>query len=668
MSDRRTCANAIRALAMDAVEHAHSGHPGAPLGMADIAQVLFNDFLIHNPANPAWPNRDRFVLSNGHGSMLLYAVLHLTGYDLGIEDIKRFRQLGSRTPGHPEYGVTPGVESTSGPLGQGIAAAVGMALAESMLAARYNRADHAIIDHYTYVFMGDGCMMEGLSHEACSLAGTMRLGKLVALYDDNGISIDGLVDGWFTDNTPGRFEAYGWHVVRGVDGHDPQAVKKALQEARAVTDRPSLVCCKTVIGHGAPSVCGTAKCHGAPLGEQEIASAREAMGWPHPPFAIPEDVASAWDARLRGAKAEEVWNKAFAAYEAAYPDLALEFNRRMAGTLPQDFHTVAQAFITATDGAGESLATRKASQRAIEGYAPYLPELVGGSADLAGSNLTRWSGAKTVTAVDPGGNYVNFGVREFAMAAMMNGMALHGGFIPYGGTFLVFSDYCRNAIRMAALQRLRAVYVFTHDSIGVGEDGPTHQPIEHVASLRLIPNLRVWRPCDAVESAVAWKAALERGDGPSALIFSRQTLPHQQRDGRTLAAIARGGYVLADFGPSPQAIIMATGSEVGVAMDAARVLHGEGIAVRVVSMPCLEAFEAQDAIYMNSVLPPDITARVAVEAGSTAGWGRYVGLAGRVVGLDRFGESAPGKVLFDHFGITPSGVADAVRATLRARG
>ncbi|MFW5722155.1 MAG: transketolase, partial [Desulfohalobiaceae bacterium] len=625
MATRKMLANAVRALSMDAIQRANSGHPGAPLGMADIAEVLWNDFLKHNPANPSWPDRDRFVFSNGHGSMLLYSLLHLSGYDLSIDDIKNFRQLHSKTPGHPEHGVTPGVESTSGPLGQGVAAAVGMAVAEKVLSARFNREGHAIVDHYTYVFMGDGCMMEGISHECCSLAGTLGLGKLISVYDDNEISIDGCVEGWFQDDTPKRFEAYGWHVVRNVDGHDPEAVRRSLAEARAVTDRPSLICCKTVIGQGAPNVCGTEKCHGAPLGEEEISCARDHLGWSHGPFEIPDAVYAAWDARPAGAKAEAMWNERMAAYETDHPELAAEFRRRMAGALPDGFSTAAGGFVRKVQEGHENLATRKASQKSLEGFGPLLPELIGGSADLAGSNLTRWSGSRTVFGDTWDGNYINFGVREFAMAAMMNGLALHGGFIPYGGTFLVFADYARNAIRMAAMMGIRTIYVLTHDSIGVGEDGPTHQPVEHVASLRLIPNLHVWRPCDAVESAAAWKAAIERSDGPSALVFSRQTLKHNDRDAEALAGIARGGYVLRDCPGEPQAIIMATGSEVGLAVDAADALLARGHQVRVVSLPCLELFEAQDSDYRNSVLPPEVTARVAVEAGSPDLWHKYVG-------------------------------------------
>ncbi len=669
MSTRRhhaNAANAIRALAMDAIQAANSGHPGAPLGMADIAEVLWNDFLIHSPTNPQWHNRDRFVFSNGHGSMLLYALLHLSGYDLPMDEIKRFRQLHSKTPGHPEYGVTPGVESTSGPLGQGIASAVGMALAERVLAAQFNRPGHEIVDHHTYVFMGDGCLMEGVSHEACSLAGSLGLGKLVAYYDDNGISIDGCVDGWFTDDTPGRFRAYGWHVVAGVDGHDAEAVRAATEAALAETGKPSLICCKTVIGQGAPGVCGTAKCHGAPLGHDEIACAREHMDWPFPEFHIPQDVYAAWNAQEKGATQEAAWQKRFNRYAEAYPELASEYLRRMAGELPSDFQDVANAFLTSVDEAGENLATRKASQKSLEGYGPHLPECFGGSADLAGSNLTRWSGSQTAFGDDFSGNYLNYGVREFAMAVMMNGLALHGGFIPYGGTFLVFADYARNAMRMACLMGLRAVYVLTHDSIGVGEDGPTHQPVEHVASLRGMPGMHVWRPCDAVETAAAWRAGIERADGPTSLILSRQTLPHQIRTGAMLQDIRRGGYVLKDCDGVPEAILLATGSEVGLAMQAAEALAQKGMRVRVVSMPSMEIFEQQDAAYKEQVLPDAVDARVAVEAGSSEPWFRYVGRRGAVLGMDRFGESAPGGQLFEYFGFTAENLVALVEATVVA--
>jgi len=666
MPTRKELANAIRALAMDAVQKANSGHPGAPLGMADFTEVLYNDFVKHNPANPAWPDRDRVVLSNGHASMLLYAVLHLTGYDLSIEDIKNFRQLGARTPGHPELGQTPGVETTSGPLGQGIACAVGLALAERTLAARFNRPGFPVVDHTTWVLLGDGCLMEGVSHEACSLAGTQKLGKLIALYDDNGISIDGCVDGWFRDDTPARFTAYGWHVVAGVDGHDPAAVQKAIAEAKAETGKPSLVCLKTVIGFGAPGVCGTSKCHGSPLGEEQIACARKELGWDYPPFSVPAEIYAGWDARPKGAAAEGAWSDLFAAYSTVHPELAAEFRRRVSGELPTGF-AAASADLTTAMAKADPMATRKASGTCLAALGPGLPELVGGSADLAGSNLTKRPDSVVIEAATPDGNYLNYGVREFAMGCLMNGLALHGGFIPYGGTFLVFADYMRSAMRMAALMGLKVAYVLTHDSIGVGEDGPTHQPIEHTASLRLIPNLSVWRPADAAETAAAWTAALTREEGPTALILSRQTLPPQPRDAAATADMARGGYVLADCVGEPQAILLATGSEVALAMDAAKLLAGQGIPMRVVSLPCLDLFLAQPAEYRDAVLPPAVTARVAVEAGVTAGWWRLVGSGGAVVGLDRFGESAPGKVLFAHFGFTPEAVAQAVLDTLGSR-
>ncbi len=661
MPDRRELANAIRALSMDAVQKAKSGHPGAPMGMADIAEVLWNDFLKHNPNNPQWWDRDRFVLSNGHGSMLIYSLLHLSGYDLGMEDIKNFRQLHSKTPGHPEYGYTPGVETTTGPLGQGITNAVGMALAEKVLAAQFNRDGHHVIDHYTYVFLGDGCLMEGVSHEACSLAGTLGLGKLIAFWDDNGISIDGHVDGWFTDDTPARFEAYGWHVVRNVDGHDPEAIAKAIREARSVNDKPSLICCKTVIGYGAPNLCGSHDCHGAPLGEDEVAATRENLGWKYPPFEIPDEIYAGWDAREKGAKAEAAWNEKFAAYKAAHPDLAAELERRMKGEFPADWAEKARGVIAEMAARNDKMATRKASQAAINAYAPLLPEMLGGSADLTGSNNTDWKGSVSITNTVADGNYIHYGVREFGMAAMMNGMALHGGFIPYGGTFLVFSDYARNALRMSALMKLRTIYVFTHDSIGLGEDGPTHQPVEHVASLRLMPNMSLWRPCDLVETAVAWKAALERSDGPTSLVLTRQNLEPQSRTEAQVADIARGGYVLRDCEGTPELILIATGSEVALAVGAAEVLAGEGRKVRVVSMPSTDVFDAQDAAYRDQVLPPAVTARVAVEAGVTDFWRKYVGLDGRVVGIDRFGESAPASDLFKHFGFTVDNVVKVAK-------
>ena len=663
---RRTLANAVRALAMDAVQQANSGHPGAPMGMADIAEVLWNDFLKHNPANPKWVDRDRFVLSNGHASMLLYSLLHLTGYDLPLEQLKRFRQLHSQTPGHPEYGMTPGVETTTGPLGQGLANAVGMALAEKNLAARFNRPGHTIVDHYTYVFCGDGDLMEGVSHEACSLAGHLRLGKLIVFYDDNGISIDGHVRGWFTDDTAKRFEAYGWHVIADVDGHDPEAIRRATLAARAESERPTLICCKTTIGYGAPNKQGTEAVHGAPLGADEVAAARQTLGWHHPPFEVPPEIYRAWDARAKGAAAERAWNEKFAAYRKAHPELAKEFERRMRGELPAEWDARARAYVAAAGAQRDAVATRKASQQALNAYGPLLPELIGGSADLTESNLTLWKGASGVTPENAGGSYINYGVREFGMSAIINGLALHGGFIPYGGTFLVFSDYARNAVRLAALMKLRSIFVYTHDSIGLGEDGPTHQPIEHLASLRFIPNMTVWRPCDAAETAVAWKHAIERTGGPTSIVLTRQAVPAQLRDEGTLAAIARGGYVLADAadGP-PEAIIIATGSEVGPAMAARELLAARGRRVRVVSMPSTSVFDAQDADYRESVLPKAVTRRVAVEAGVSDYWRRYVGLEGRVIGIDRFGESAPGGVLMKEFGFTAEHIAAVVEELLR---
>ena len=661
MATRIDLANAIRALAMDAVQKANSGHPGMPMGMAEIAEVLWNHHLRHNPANPKWADRDRFVLSNGHGSMLLYALLHLTGYALPMEEIKRFRQLHSMTPGHPELGMTPGVETTTGPLGQGLSNAVGMALAEKLLAAQFNRPGHDIVDHHTYVFLGDGCLMEGISHEACSLAGTLGLGKLMAFYDDNGISIDGHVDGWFTDDTPKRFEAYGWHVVPRVDGHDVNAVEAAIEASRKVTDRPSLICCKTVIGKGSPNKAGSHESHGAALGEKEVAATRLNIGWNHPPFEIPADVYAGWDARAKGAAREAEWNARFAAYAKAFPQEAAEFTRRMAGELPQNWRQHADAVLGKVNEKAETIASRKASQNTIEALAPGLPELIGGSADLAGSNLTLWSGSKSVGKAG-GGNYINYGVREFGMSAIMNGLTLHGGLIPYGGTFLTFSDYSRNALRMAALMKIRTLFVFTHDSIGLGEDGPTHQSVEHASSLRLIPHMDVWRPGDSVESAVAWIAAIERRDGPACLLFSRQNLPFQVRDAARIEQIARGGYVLSDVA-NPKAIIIATGSEVSLAMGAQKLLADGGVAVRVVSMPSTNVFDRQDATYRESVLPKGIR-RVAVEAGVTDYWRKYVGLEGAVIGLDRFGESAPAGELFKFFGITAAAVAEAVKCLL----
>jgi transketolase len=654
---------AIRALAMDAVQQANSGHPGAPMGMAEIAEVLWRHHLRHNPANPKWADRDRFVLSNGHGSMLIYALLHLTGYDLPIEELKRFRQLHSKTPGHPEYGYAPGVETTTGPLGQGITNAVGMALAEKILAAEFNRPGHEIVNHNTYVFLGDGCLMEGISHEACSLAGTWGLGKLVAFYDDNNISIDGHVQGWFTDDTPKRFEAYGWQVIRDVQGHDPVAIEAAIQQAKADSSRPTLICCKTIIGAGAPNKQDSHDVHGAPLGAAEIEAARAHIGWTHAPFEIPADVYAAWDARTKGASLEAQWNATFAAYRAAHPKLAAEFERRMAGELPADWDAHVAAVLAKVTDKAETIATRKASQNSIEAYAPKLPELLGGSADLAGSNLTLWSGAKGVSKTS-GGNYVYYGVREFGMAAIANGVALHGGLIPYTATFLMFSEYARNALRMAALMKVRQIFVFTHDSIGLGEDGPTHQPVEQTATLRLIPNMDVWRPSDTTESAVAWASAIERKDGPTSMCFSRQNLPFQTRTAEQVAAIRKGGYVLADAaGGTPQAVILATGSEVALAMAAQKTLAEQGVAVRVVSMPSTNIFDRQDAAYKASVLPAGLP-RVAVEAGCTDGWYKYVGLEGRVIGIDRFGESAPAGELFKYFGITADAVVQAVKAVL----
>ncbi|BAO45485.1 transketolase [Thiolapillus brandeum] len=664
MSSRKDLANAIRALSMDAVQKANSGHPGAPMGMADIAEVLWNGHMKHNPSNPGWADRDRFVLSNGHGSMLIYSLLHLTGYDLSIDDLKAFRKLHSKTPGHPEYGYTPGVETTTGPLGQGITNAVGMALAERTLAAQFNREGHHIVDHNTYVFLGDGCMMEGISHEACSLAGVWGLGKLIAFWDDNGISIDGHTEGWFADDTPKRFEAYGWQVIRDVDGHDAEAIDKAIHEAKSVNNKPTLICCKTVIGYGAPNLCGSHDCHGAPLGDDEIQATRDNLGWPYAPFEIPDEIYAGWDAREKGKAAEDAWAEKFAAYKAAYPELAAEFERRMNGDLPDNWQQVADDYIKATDEAAASPATRQASQKAITAYAAALPEFLGGSADLTPSNLTSWPDAKTITDTVADGNYISYGVREFGMSAIMNGVTLHGGFIPFGGTFLMFSEYARNALRMAALMGIRSLFVYTHDSIGLGEDGPTHQPIEQISTLRLIPNMSTWRPCDAVETAVAWKCAIEKKDGPSCLIFSRQGLPHQVRSDDQLSLIAHGGYILEDCDGTPDAIIIATGSEVALAMDAAKQLTEEGKKIRVVSMPCTEVFDAQDEEYKESVLPPGVTARVAVEAGVTDFWYKYVGNTGRVIGIDRFGESAPANELFPHFGFTVDHVVGAVKGVM----
>ena len=666
MTSRVELANALRALAMDAVQKANSGHPGMPMGMAEIAEVLWNHHLRHNPANPAWPNRDRFVLSNGHGSMLLYALLHLTGYDLPMAEIKRFRQLHSRTPGHPEFGVTPGVETTTGPLGQGLANAVGMAIAERVLAAEFNREGYDIVDHHTYVFAGDGCLMEGISHEACALAGTLGLSKLIVIYDDNGISIDsekGSMKQWFTDDVPRRFEAYGWHVIANVDGHDFDAIDAAIGKARAQTARPTLICCKTVIAKGSPKKANTGAAHGAPLGIEEIAATRANLGWNHPPFEIPQAVYDDWNAKSRGAGLEAQWNEKFAAYAQAHPQLAAEFKRRMAGELPAAWGAHCESFLAQVNEKAETIATRKASQNAIEALAPVLPELIGGSADLASSNLTLWSGSRPV-GKSGGGNYIFFGVREFGMAGIVNGLSLHGGLIPYGATFLVFSDYARSALRMAALMKVRGIFVFTHDSIGLGEDGPTHQPVEHAATLRLIPNMDVWRPCDSLESAVAWMAAVERRDGPTSLLFSRQNLPFQKRGAGQIAAVRRGAYVLSEArGGKPAAVIIATGSEVALALEAQKMLEADAIAVRVVSMPSTTVFDRQDAAYRESVLPRGVP-RVAVEAGVSDYWRKYVGLEGAVVGIDRFGESAPAAELFRFFGFTAEKVAAAVKNVL----
>ena len=663
MSSRKELANAIRALSMDAVQKAKSGHPGAPMGMADIAEVLWRDFLNHNPQNPAWADRDRFVLSNGHGSMLIYSLLHLSGYDLPIEELKNFRQLHSKTPGHPEVGYTVGVETTTGPLGQGVANAVGMAIAERTMAAQFNRAGHDIVDHFTYVFMGDGCMMEGISHEVCSLAGTLKLGKLVAFYDDNGISIDGHVEGWFTDDTAKRFEAYGWHVVRGVDGHDADAIKRAVEEAKAVSDKPSLLMCKTIIGFGSPNKAGTHDSHGAPLGDAEIALTREQLGWKHAPFEIPQDIYAQWDAREAGQAKEASWNEKFAAYAKAFPEQAAEFTRRMKGDMPAEFAAKAQEFIASLQANPAKIASRKASQNAIEAFGHLLPEFLGGSADLAPSNLTIWSGSKAINE-DKAGNYIHYGVHEFGMTAIANGIALHGGFLPYTSTFLMFVEYARNAVRMAALMKQRQVMVYTHDSIGLGEDGPTHQPVEQLAALRVTPNMSTWRPCDQVESAVAWKYAVERHDGPTALIFSRQNLAQQDRTGQQLADIARGAYILKDCAGQPELILIATGSEVELAVAAWDQLSAEGIKARVVSMPSTDAFDKQDAAYREAVLPKAVAARVAIEASIADYWYKYVGLNGAVVGMTTFGESAPAELLFEEFGFTVENVVKQAKAIL----
>ncbi|ODP99391.1 transketolase [Salinivibrio sp. SS3] len=662
--ERKMLANAIRALAMDGVQKAKSGHPGAPMGMADIAEVLWRDHMNHNPQNPDWANRDRFVLSNGHGSMLIYSLLHLTGYGVSIDDLKQFRQLHSNTPGHPEYGYAPGIETTTGPLGQGITNAVGMAVAEKSLAAQFNRDGHDIVDHHTYAFLGDGCLMEGISHEACSLAGTLGLGKLIAFWDDNGISIDGHVEGWFSDDTAKRFESYGWHVIPAVDGHDSAAIQAAIEAAKAETGKPTLICTKTTIGYGSPNKAGSHDCHGAPLGDDEVQAAREFLGWEHGPFEIPQDIYAQWDAKEAGAAKEAAWNEKFAAYQAQYPELAAEFTRRMKGELPSNWDSETQKLIKDLQANPAKIASRKASQNVLEAFGKLLPELLGGSADLAPSNLTMWSGSKAISADDASGNYLHYGVREFGMTAIINGIALHGGFVPYGATFLIFMEYARNAMRMAALMKVQNIQVYTHDSIGLGEDGPTHQPVEQMATLRQTPNMSMWRPCDQVESAVAWKAAVERKDGPSALVFSRQGLAQQERDEAQLANIAKGGYILKDAAGKPDLILIATGSEVELAMESAAKLSEAGKQVRVVSMPSTDLFDKQDAAYRESVLPSDVTARIAIEAGVADYWYKYVGLDGRVVGMTTFGESAPADELFKMFGFTVENVVNTAEELL----
>ncbi|WP_421183834.1 transketolase [Aeromonas dhakensis] len=656
MPSRKELANAIRALSMDAVQKANSGHPGAPMGMADIAEVLWRSHLKHNPNNPKWADRDRFILSNGHGSMLLYSLLHLSGYDLSIDDLKNFRQLHSRTPGHPEYGYAPGVETTTGPLGQGITNAVGMAIAEKAMAEQFNQPGHDIVDHYTYAFMGDGCLMEGISHEACSLAGTLQLGKLIAFWDDNGISIDGHVEGWFTDDTVKRFEAYGWHVIPAVDGHSPEAINAAIEAAKAETGKPTLICCRTIIGYGSPNKSGSHDCHGSPLGNDEIAAARAFLKWDHAPFVIPADIAAEWNGQEKGAKLESDWAAKFAAYEAAHPALAAEFKRRTAGDLPANWAADSAKIIENLQANPAKIATRKASQNALEAFGKLLPEFMGGSADLAPSNLTMWSGSKSLTNDDASGNYIHYGVREFGMSAIMNGIALHGGFIPYGATFLMFMEYARNALRMAALMKQRSIFVYTHDSIGLGEDGPTHQPVEQIASLRLTPNMSTWRPCDQVESAIAWKHAIERTDGPTSLIFSRQNLAQMDRTAQQLADTAKGGYVLKDCAGTPELILIATGSEVELAVAAYEQLTAKGRAVRVVSLPSTDVFDAQSAEYKESVLPSSVTKRVAIEAGIADYWYKYVGFGGKIIGMTTFGESAPAELLFKEFGFTVENV------------
>ncbi len=661
--DRKYLANAIRALSMDGVQQANSGHPGAPMGMADIAEVLWRSHLNHNPSNPEWADRDRFVLSNGHGSMLIYSLLHLSGYELSIDDLKNFRQLHSKTPGHPEYGYAPGIETTTGPLGQGITNAVGMAMAEKALAAQFNKEGHDIVDHFTYVFMGDGCLMEGISHEACSLAGTLGLGKLIAFWDDNGISIDGHVEGWFSDDTPKRFEAYGWHVIPAVDGHDSEAINAAIEAAKA-DPRPTLICTKTIIGFGSPNKSGSHDCHGAPLGAEEIAATRKELGWEHGPFEIPQEVYAEWSAKETGAAKEAAWNEKFAAYEAAYPELAAEFKRRVNGDLPKEWEEKASQIIADLQANPANIASRKASQNALEAFGALLPEFMGGSADLAPSNLTMWSGSKSLEANDFSGNYIHYGVREFGMTAIMNGIALHGGFVPYGATFLMFMEYARNAMRMAALMKIQNIQVYTHDSIGLGEDGPTHQPVEQIASLRLTPNMNTWRPCDQVESAVAWKLAIERKDAPTALIFSRQNLAQQPRSAEQVADIAKGGYILKDSDGKPELILIATGSEVELAVKAAEQLTAEGKKVRVVSMPSTDAFDKQDAAYREAALPSDVTARIAIEAGIADFWYKYVGFDGRIIGMTTFGESAPADQLFEMFGFTVENVVNTAKELL----
>ncbi|MCD9477292.1 transketolase [Photobacterium phosphoreum] len=661
---RKELANAIRALSMDGVQQANSGHPGAPMGMADIAEVLWRGHLNHNPRNPNWVDRDRFILSNGHGSMLIYSLLHLTGYDLSIDDLKNFRQLHSKTPGHPEYGYAPGIETTTGPLGQGITNAVGMALAEKSMAEQFNQQGHDIVDHYTYAFMGDGCMMEGISHEACSLAGTLGLGKLITFWDDNGISIDGEVEGWFSDDTAKRFEAYGWHVISMVDGHDADAIHAAIEAAKAQTTKPTLICCQTIIGFGAPNKAGSHDCHGAPLGAEEIAAAREFLGWNHGPFEIPADIAANWNAIEAGNAKETEWNQKFAAYSAAYPELAAEFTRRMKGDLPANWEVKTSKIIADLQANPANIASRKASQNALEAYGQFLPEFMGGSADLAPSNLTMWSGSKSLTPTDASGNYIHYGVREFGMTAIINGIALHGGFIPYGATFLMFMEYARNALRMAALMKIQNIQVYTHDSIGLGEDGPTHQPVEQVASLRLTPNMSTWRPCDQVESAVAWKYAIERKDGPTALIFSRQNLDQQDRNPEQVANITKGGYILKDCAATPELILIATGSEVGIAAQAYAELTAAGRQVRLVSMPATDLFDKQTAAYRESVLPANVTARIAIEAGIADYWYKYVGLNGRIIGMTTFGESAPADELFTMFGFTVENIVNNANALL----